>query len=78
MSEIPEDIIDAAKQAERVLMRAPFPDGGWQAIARAILAERQAERERCNAIVREAFGKNVNIDALNALAKCDAIVASHS
>lgn len=41
MSEFPADIIETAKQAERVLMRAPFPDGGWQAIAKALFAERE-------------------------------------
>lgn len=41
MSEIPADIVEASKQAERVLMRAPFPDGGWQAIAKALMVERE-------------------------------------
>jgi hypothetical protein len=49
MSEYPKDIMEAAKQAERVLMRAPFPDGGWQSIAEAILAE----RERCAKIITD-------------------------
>jgi len=40
MSEYPEDIIQAAKKAERAVMRAPFPDGGWQEIARFLMIER--------------------------------------
>ena len=51
MTEYPADIIEAAKQAERVLMRAPFPDGGWQAIAKALMVERGK-----NDLLREALG----------------------
>lgn len=40
-SDIQADIKAAAKAAEYKLMRAPFPDGGWMAIAEVIVAERQ-------------------------------------
>lgn len=86
MSEIaiPEDIMrTAADTLDNALCHDPEAYGGSYEdsrnaaitdIARAILAE----RTRCNEILRAAFGKNVTVETLQALATADAIVASHS
>jgi len=37
----------------------------YEAIARAILAERKAERSRCNEILRDAWGKQLSLDAID-------------
>lgn len=76
--DIPADIVEAAMKACRGHSFGPKNcDGPLSTaclmVARAILAE----RTRCNEILRAAFGKNVTVETLQALATADAIVASH-
>jgi len=75
LSDFPADIIAAAKRSERELMRAPFPDGGWQAVARALMAE----RERCLNVSRaEAEKRLENVGGYPAARVHDFLVVARS
>jgi hypothetical protein len=69
MSEIPEDIV---RLATDTLLSITGSEGGcprvnWyllrNRVASAIDAERRAEHERCNAIVKAAWGQNISLEA---------------
>jgi len=67
MSEIPAGIREAAANALNVAEDMPgtlFSDR-VDVIAKAMHAERQAERARCNEIVRAAWGHNLSIETLD-------------
>jgi hypothetical protein len=65
-SEIPDDILQAAGELVNFAIRQyennGFANVSRDAIANALLAEREAEHARCNETVRAAWGSNISLE----------------